>query len=278
MMFLTHVMEPNSLLAADFIYVAWISLALLAVRVASQELLKAPLEKVLHWLRPGAEKQYKQVFDDLFIAVTSVGLAGFAVYVTLRANYECLPWNTDPCLVGWPAHDNNMAQRWFFITIAGYNVYEFICTAINYGTILNKEMIVHHIITILLVTLSYVSNLLRFGTMWIALFDLSNPILHGAKMLNTIDAPSLQNAKWLTFLLFAVMFFLGRIAAPPYSILRPAFTQSFSILPLTHSTTFVALMMMIFCLQCFWFYKIVIIASGGGKKKSKRAVEELKVE
>ncbi len=45
-------------------------------------------------------------------------------------------------------------------------------TALGVGTVLKTEMVVHHVATLALISLSYRINLLRYGTMWMALFDL----------------------------------------------------------------------------------------------------------
>lgn len=45
-------------------------------------------------------------------------------------------------------------------------------TALGCGTILKTDMIIHHIATMCLITLGYTTNLLRYGLMWMGLFDL----------------------------------------------------------------------------------------------------------
>jgi ceramide synthetase len=64
-----------------------------------------------------------------------------------------------------------------------YYLYEMIGTLVGVGTILKTEMIIHHIATMALISLSYRINLLRYGTMWMALFDLRYKV-HQADLLN----------------------------------------------------------------------------------------------
>ena len=62
---------------------------------------------------------------------------------------------------------------------------------------------------------------------------------------------------------------LIRVAAAPFSILRPAFTHAIHILPTAWAATFIGLMIFICVLQLFWFYKIVNIAMRGDSKALK---------
>jgi hypothetical protein len=74
----------------------------------------------------------------------------------------------------------------------------------------------------------------------------SNPLLHLAKAAHLLQVPVLKD----TMLpLFAMVFFVARVAASPYSILRPAFTHAVNILPLHWAITFIALMIFICVLQ-----------------------------
>ena len=61
----------------------------------------------------------------------------------------------------------------------------------------------------------------------------------------------------------------SRVAAAPYSILRPAFKDAVHILPSYWAATFIGLMIFICTLQLFWFYKIVKIAMRGDKSEAK---------
>jgi hypothetical protein len=50
----------------------------------------------------------------------------------------------------------------------------------------------------------------------------SNPLLHLAKVVHTSQMPVLKD---LMLPLFAIVFFVVRVAMAPFSILHPAFTQ-----------------------------------------------------
>ena len=75
------------------------------------------------------------------------------------------------------------------------------------GTVLKTEMVVHHVATMALISLSYRINLVRYGTMWMALFDLSNPLLHMAKAAHALKVPVLKD---VMLPMFALVFFVAR--------------------------------------------------------------------
>ena len=49
--------------------------------------------------------------------------------------------------------------------------------------------------------------------------------------------------------IFALVFFVCRLVAPPYSILYPAFTKSIYILPMFYASIFIGLMIFVCVLQ-----------------------------
>ena len=251
--------------AWDFAITAWLPVALLLIRVASEAiwipLIFIPLLK--------DRKKARNVFDDAFISFFSFILEAHAVISTLFFNGGCTPWSTDACIIGWPdQHTLNILQRLYFLFMFQYYAYEMLGTVLRVGTQLKTEMVVHHIATMMLIFLSYRINLVRYGTMWMALFDISNPLLHAAKVCHALKLPLLKD---IMLPVFALTFFVARVASAPYSILRPALTQSIYILPRLWSVTFISLMIFVCGLQLVWFYKIVQIALNGDKEKGENA-------
>ena len=92
----------------DFGKTAWLSLLLLAIRLACERVFIPLLRRVL---RPDLRKKAADIFDDAFIATFAGGLEVHAIYAILFFNFGCQPWSTDACLVGWPQHSVNIVQR-----------------------------------------------------------------------------------------------------------------------------------------------------------------------
>eukprot|EP00195_Chlamydomonas_chlamydogama_P016296 CAMPEP_0202898964 /NCGR_PEP_ID=MMETSP1392-20130828/7342_1 /ASSEMBLY_ACC=CAM_ASM_000868 /TAXON_ID=225041 /ORGANISM="Chlamydomonas chlamydogama, Strain SAG 11-48b" /LENGTH=287 /DNA_ID=CAMNT_0049585039 /DNA_START=91 /DNA_END=954 /DNA_ORIENTATION=- len=262
----------------DFIPSAWVAVALLLVRLAAEAICIPLLRKILGSMKPGLDKKAFFVFDDTFIAFFSGLLEGFAVYVVLTSNEGCSAWNTTPCIVGYPNHQYSITQRLYCALMFHYYLYEMLGTAFGVGTVLKPDMVAHHVITMTLILAAYLTNLASFSIMWMALFDISNPILHIAKVFNNVnEVPLFQILAHAVFAVFALLFLVARVVATPFSVLYPAMVTSRGVLPTGMTIAFCILMVLVYALQIFWFYRILLIllgASEGGKSKGKGAKAE----
>eukprot|EP00798_Chlamydomonas_sp_ICE-L_P027128 gene27128-2357_t len=320
--------DPTELKAVDFVYSLYIAIGILVVRFISEQTLLPKLEAYLESIKAGDKKIALRSFDDFFIAVASLVMEVVALcalilgncsspprsfsagtppvaslvveIVALSAlflgNYGCLPWSTEACFENWPNQVFNNWQRVHYISMFGYYWSELISTSMkkigvmNFGTILNMEMIIHHFVSMALISLSYISNNLRFGVMWMALFDIrltlyaccnlhfgviwmslfdmSNPLLHFAKTLYPIQRKDYDEAAKKAFAFFALVFFIVRVCAGPYSILY-TLSGLFKIASIHYALGMNALAVFVYGLQVVWFYKIFKVATGGAVKKEK---------
>lgn len=255
--------------AIDFMASIYIALATFALRIVAEQLLMGPLRRRLKSARPGLETSAGKVFDDVWIAVFSGATTAFAWWVLLHYNGGCTPLHTAPCLQGWPNHPASKELRWAFQLMFGYYAYEMLCTAVGRGTKLAPDMVVHHAVTMLMQVIAYQVTLMRYGLMAQALMDMSNPILHAAKTLNTLAVPRLETLKWAVFGMFVLTFFLARLVALPFVCLYPGVVDGFAVLPRSWAWTCNGLMWFIYVLQVYWFYKIMLIALGKNGTKEK---------
>ncbi|KAG2445646.1 hypothetical protein HXX76_000256 [Chlamydomonas incerta] len=203
--------------------------------------------------------------DSMWIAALNLALVLGAWYVIATHNGGCTPWSTWDCFGNWPNHPVVMSQRWYIVLSFAYYLYELVGTALGCGTKLKNDMVAHHIATMTLLMLGYVTNITRMQVMWQALFDISNPILHTAKALNASGVKAVANVKWAVFILFAMSFFVCRVVLGPCSIIWPSFTVAPQWLPPSLCYPCWALMVFVYILQLIWFYKIVEIAVKGDK-------------
>lgn len=79
-------------------------------------------------------------------------------------------------------------------------------------------MTTHHIVTILLISISYVLCQHRIGLVVLAIHDMSDVVLEGSKCLKYLKFDRIVN---VGFAIFASTFFLTRLIALPYFVLRP---------------------------------------------------------
>lgn len=247
----------------------WIAAFLLFVRLIAEL-------TVLKWMQRkfGNAKRAKSVFDNFYIATWSIAQEVLAIYVTLYLNGNCTPWSTDSCLTAWPKHPVHILQKWYMILMFQLYMHEMIGAIIGLGPRLKSDMVIHHFATMGLISTAYCLNLNRYGIMWQALFDTSNPILHAAKGLHAARVPALERIKWVLFNSFALVFFIARVATAPASILYPALTRAFDVLPDEWAIFLLALMAIVCGLQWIWFSRIVAVAMGKGSEGNNDDEEE----
>ncbi|KAM0671306.1 TRAM protein transporter [Ordospora colligata] len=70
------------------------------------------------------------------------------------------------------------------------------------------QMVVHHLVTLLLLGMSYCTDMVRCGIAIMAVHDLSDPFLEVAKLLNYTQSNTLAT---IVFMLFAVIFIISRL-------------------------------------------------------------------
>lgn len=74
----------------------------------------------------------------------------------------------------------------------------------------------------------------------------SNPLLHVAKFIHIAEVPVLKD---IMLPIFAVFFFIVRIAAAPMAVAVPAFQHAAVVLPRTWAVTMIGLMCFVCALQ-----------------------------
>ena len=140
------------------------------------------------------------------------------------------------------------------------------------------EQVIHHFSTIFLIAFSYVANFVRVGTLVMAIHDVSDIFLEGAKCFIYAKNKDVANA---IFNVFAVVFILSRIFIFPYVILHTTWVKSMWLFqPYPGYYFFNVLLFILQLLHIFWASTIVkmafiLIRDGVVKKDERSDVEEL---
>lgn len=270
---------------SDLFVVLYVSLLLLALRLVADEVLVPVFQRALQLAEShvksseaappeqdyGLKKKAYRVWDDVWIALASGSLLVFSWVVVVGYNGGCTPWNTATCVRGWPHHIATKSSRWYYLISGGYYMYEMIGTALKVGTVLKWDMVLHHVITMAMMLCAYLGGLQRYGLMCMAMMDASNPLLHLAKALHTLELPSTEPLKNSIFNLFALTFLVARVLLPPLYAIKPAIQDGFAVLPKWSAIIYNGLLYFIYAMQMFWFYKIVQLG-----KKAKAGASKAK--
>jgi ABC-type antimicrobial peptide transport system permease subunit len=81
-------------------------------------------------------------------------------------------------------------------------------------------MVAHHVLTLMLFSVSHIFNTQRMGLLILAIFNFSNPFMHTAKVLHYVKA--MKSFEVVAFGLFACSFAISRCAGFPL-LLRSIF-------------------------------------------------------
>lgn len=128
-------------------------------------------------------------------------------------------------------------------------------TIIEYKTA-KPEMLVHHIITFILVSLAQYLNIHRLACLTLMLFSASTPFLCGAQFYRSVNR--MLDSK-IAFCVFAVVFFFFRVIGGLY-ILKITLIDLRDNIDTTSYITINSIMGALYIMQLMWMQKIIGIA------------------
>ncbi|NXI44290.1 CERS6 synthase, partial [Galbula dea] len=121
-------------------------------------------------------------------------------------------WNTRQCWNGYPYQPLLPDLHYYYLVELSFYWSLMFSQFID---IKRKDfgiMFAHHIVAVILITFSYVTNLTRVGTLIFCLHDASDIVLEAAKMANYCKCQKLSD---LLFFTFAFVFIVSRLAIFP---------------------------------------------------------------
>ncbi|ELA47199.1 hypothetical protein VCUG_01299 [Vavraia culicis subsp. floridensis] len=125
------------------------------------------------------------------------------------------------------------------------------------------QMLIHHIITITLISSGYYYNLVRYGIMVMIIHDSADPFLEFAKL--NVYSKNMLIAN-IIFVIFAVIFMVQRLLIFPGIIIIPSMYFSFCYGRMV-LTVLSSILAMLFCVNLVWAYYILKMAADLVKKK-----------
>ncbi|XP_042549666.1 ceramide synthase 4 [Dipodomys spectabilis] len=164
-------------------------------------------------------------------------------------------WNEKKC---WENHPNQTLQPelyWWYLLELSFYISLLITLPFDIKRKDFKEQVIHHFVTITLISFSYCSNLLRIGTLVLLLHDSADYLLEVGKMLSYAGFGSACTA---LFFVFSSVFFYTRLIIFPTKILYTTLFDSVENSgPFFGYYFFNTLLIMLQVLHVYWFCLIL---------------------
>ena len=146
----------------------------------------------------------------------------------------------------------------------------------------SAEMILHHLVTILVMFLSYITNLMRIGSTILFLHDLADIWLESGKCLNYMS--KVRGRKWIKhvtdvfFAIFTATFAYTRLWLFPQQGVYSSVVHSAALYGWA-MYLMIGLLVMLQCLHVFWFFLILkmvvkLFHNGGSVSKDERSDDD----
>ncbi|CAJ0603782.1 unnamed protein product [Cylicocyclus nassatus] len=274
-----HQLPTNS---SDLIYPLYFAVPLLVFRIIYESLIGVPLGFVLGYY--GNVSLSTAIYDHLtggFAQQTRVKriLECFwrFSYYTFAFIYGCVilwdkPWLWDvkQCWIGYPYHEVESSVWWYYMIEASFYYSLLIASVFDVKRTDFWQLIIHHFVTIGLLSSSFLINFVRVGTLVLISHDVADILLEFGK-LTRYD----RNLKPLTnacFVVFLTGWMVTRLGYYPLVLVRSALFEAapliqpdYNLLDLTQvpyaPRIIIILLFILLVLHVFWtviILKIVI--------------------
>ncbi|KAJ7415592.1 hypothetical protein WISP_77991 [Willisornis vidua] len=176
-------------------------------------------------------------------------------FIHLDANSTPWLWNTRQCWNGYPYQPLMPDLHYYYMVELSFYWSLMFSQFIDVKRKDFGIMFTHHILAVILISFSYITNLTRVGTLIFCLHDVADIVLEAAKMANYCKCQKLSDFLFLTF---AVVFIVSRLGIYPLWILN---TTSFELYEALGNFPALwvlnVLLMVLQILHCLWSYLIM---------------------
>ena len=210
-----------------------------------------------HTIMNGKIVKFCEAFWRALFYATFCVVGYYALFVP-----EPVVWvkNTKEYWLGWPLQSLPSAVDFYYQVELGCYLHQLFWTEVKRSDF--WEMIIHHFVTLMLITLSYLTNFTRIGSSILLIHDISDVFLETAKVINyTSKAPGRGHLKIFTdivFSIFAISFFVTRLVIYPRYVLYATIKDGVDHFGCEFGGCYVyiGLLSALQVLHVYWFYLI----------------------
>ncbi|CAC5378028.1 Ceramide synthase 5 [Mytilus coruscus] len=166
---------------------------------------------------------------------------------------------TENCWVGWPKQHISNDVYWYYAIELGFYWSLLFTLSTDHKRKDFTEMVTHHVVTIILVFFSWVTNFVRIGTLVLCVHDAVDYFLAGAKIATYMKKETLST---ILFGMFLLVWIATRLIIFPFFVVYSATFESGIIKGLRGSYTFIFFNGLLYVLQILhiiWTYMIIRI-------------------
>jgi len=194
-----------------------------------------------------------------------------AIFYTMSASYGCYVyslqewtvWPTSNLWVNWPLQPmDDVFRGYYLLGLAFYS--QALLSLIFFDKPRSDywEYMLHHIVTIFLITASYYTRVQRYGLIILMLHDLGDIWLNWAKSFKYLGK-RFKSATDLLFVVFVLVFVATRLVFLPLTVIPSGYYEAMQVGPIMggHIPGFTPMncaLVVLQLLHCFWFYMIIV--------------------
>ncbi|CAB3405926.1 unnamed protein product [Caenorhabditis bovis] len=192
-------------------------------------------------------------------------------------------YDVKQCWIGYPFHPVPDLIWWYYMIETGFYYSLLIASVFDERRSDFYQLMIHHIITVFLLSSSWTINFVRVGTLILISHDVADVFLEGGKLVR-YDAHNKKLTNFM-FVLFFGSWILTRLGYYPFVVIRSAITEAADLIQPDYSLWDLKMVpyaprLIVFALICllflhiFWTFiilRILIRTTSGGQAKDVRS-------
>lgn len=205
----------------------WIACCLLYIRSHFNTCLKLLTRRrkaSLLW----SPKVFEKVEEEIWVTMGGTVLLVWSWYCVYDQAEGCGISRTTGCVQGWPLQAISTSTSIYYNVELGWYLQLLWKHAVGLGLKDSTTMLLHHWSTVGLLVASYLLGFHRLGVLVLAVFNVSNPLLHASKLANILE---MKTAKVVLFAAFGMAFALTRVVMLPLTVMKCALLETHALIP-----------------------------------------------